>query len=715
MSRRTIRLKTTLPVRIARSANTPQQPSPDGNDTNPTPEETPDTPVPATPVPLRNALLPLAGGLGALALAGLGEALVEAQDKSILSLLLYLAAIGLFAWSATFLTAPPGDLPSKDRPPERPREGDWTAWAILGVGLAGALVLNLIAFLMLRDYLGSEPGKWLWLASLIVVAATGIALHRRFSWPARWLGGVWPRASWNRWLVVGCIVVIGVAAVAARFVSLDTVPFGINADEGDRAATAIQILRGTNTDSMFGDGWYQISMVYFTMLSWLLKLIGIGFVQARMFGATASVIALAIIIWIGARHFNWRVGLMAGGIFALLGIALQFARETSESGPTATLWALSIACFLEAARTGRMWAWVGAGLSGGFSIYFYPTGRLWAALAAVVCIYLFVHGLGGRRAAIARGTVVAALAAIMIMSPFGADMLRAPENFTLRARDTSIFTQDNPTRLHYYDPAWSTSRLLVEQTIRGVGAINQFLDDGGFWPTDKPIMSGLLAVLMLIGLGWVCLHLRDPRYAIIAAWFWFGLVGVIVTVETPNFQRMGTAIPTLAIIPALVLESLIRRVQALVAGLRIDWARYGTIAATAAAGLIVVWIGLSQVIFYFDDYGKRDRWPQPTIQGNAVNDQGTDTLTITLARSFHMVNSGWVQLLAPYTPHGGMRYPGSDLPLAEPADTSSRLHDLPRPEILPPLSARSLPVRVGTTLYQSLRGHGSDNVSRTTG
>ena len=304
------------------------------------------------------------------------------------------------------------------------------------------------------------------------------------------------------------------------------VPFGINADEGDRAATAMQILRGTNSDGIFADGWYQISMMYFTMLSWLLNLLGMGFAQARVFGGIASLLACAIIIWIGARHFNWRVGLLAGGLFALLAIALQFARETSEAGPTATLWALSIAFFLEGARTGKLWAWIGAGLAGGFSIYFYPTGRLWPIFAALFCTYLLVHGLGGRRRAILLGVVLAAVAALIIMMPFVVNGLNHPETFTLRANDTSIFTQNNVTRLSYYKPQWSTSQLLGEQTIRSVGAFNQFQDEGGFWPTNRPIMYGLLAVLTLLGLGWVCLRVRDPRFAALAGWFWLGLAGV---------------------------------------------------------------------------------------------------------------------------------------------------------------------------------------------
>ena len=640
---------------------------------------TPATPSDAQPSrakPNSKAWLSMLCGLGALGLAGAGEALVESHNTTIVSLLLYLAGIALFAWSALLIPRDPADLPTPGPAPNQPKQHNTRSWTTLAGGVLAAIVLNLLSYLSLRDDLKSGAGALLWLASLVVLAATGIALSRGYGWPARW-GTTAPMSPRSRLFVIAVIVLVLVVAALARLLALDVIPFGINADEGDRAASAMQIIRDTNTDSIFADGWYQISMVYFTLLSWLLKLLGIGFVQARVFGGIASLLACATIIWIGARHFSWRVGLMAGGLFALLAIALQFARETSEAGPTATLWALSIAFFLEGARTGRLWAWVGAGLAGGFSIYFYPTGRLWPAFAAVFCVYLMVHGLGGRRLAIARGVALAAVAAVMIMMPFVVNGLNHPETFTLRANDTSIFTQNNATRLDYYKPEWSTPKLLVEQTIRSVGAFNQVEDEGGFWPTNTPIMNGLLAVLTLLGLGWVCLRVRDPRFAALAAWFWFGLVGVIVTVETPNYQRLAVAVPAMAFFPALVLDNLARRAElsfASIARAKTSWAisaRAGArTGATALAAAVILWVCVDQGRYYFVDYAKVDRWPQPTIQGTSVRDQGDNTLVVTLSRSYHMVNSGWVRLLAPDTPRGGMRTPDTDLPLSLPDMTN---------------------------------------------
>ncbi len=455
-------------------------------------------------------------------------------------------------------------------------------------------------------------------------------------------------------------------------------PFGINADEGDRAATAIQIIHGTNPEPIFGNGWYWISMVYFTLLADVLRVLGIGFAQARVLGAAAGVLTTAVVTWIGARHFGWRVGLLAGASYAALAVALQFARETTEAGPTALCWALSMACFLEAARGGRTWAWVGAGLAGGCSIYFYPSGRLWALLAAAWCAYLWLHGLGGQRRAIVRGSALAAVAALLAVGPFLLDWAAHPDLLTIRAAETSVFTGDNATRLDYYRAGWSTLQLLGAQLVHAVGAFNQFHDDGGFWPTDRPLFDGLLAMLTLLGLGWTMLRPRDPRLVALALWFWVGFAGVIVTVETPNVQRLATAVPVIAIFPALAIDQLARRAEWALSGRRVGRGAATRWAVQGLTALLVVVLAGQQLGFYFGTYGATDRWPQPTGLGNAVAGEGTDTLVVTVARQYHMVNAGWVQLLAPETPRGGVEAAGSNLPLALPADSNLTFLVFPR-------------------------------------
>lgn len=631
-------------------------------------------------------LWPLAGAVAALALGWGAESLVRTQNTTSLSLLLYLAAIFLFAltapgkpvqWGKDLAAEPQQVRAAIPGATQEERALPAVRHPLLAMLLtvAGSIALGVTSIILLLGDLSSVPAVWLWLLSMVVLLTGSIIVGRWQNRQAFWGRNVWPKNRKLALAAIGTIVLIMVVASAARLIGLDRVPFGINADEGDRAATAIQIIRGQNTQSLFDNGWYWISNLYFWVLAQVMKIAGISYVGARVFGAVASVISVGVIIWLGTRNFGLRVGLVAGSLLSLLAVSLQFARETSEAGPTATLWAVSVACFLEAARRGRYWAWAGAGLAGGLSIYFYPTGRLWVGLAALVCGYLLVHGPRGRRLEILAGSALASLASILAAGPF---LLRSLalgriEMLTQRAQETSIFTGDNVSRLDYVEPGWNTLQLLTAQVVHSVGILNQFPGQTDFWPFEQPILPIALSLLAILGLGWCCIRVRDPRFAILAIWFWVGLVGVIVTVETPNLQRMATAIPVLALFPALALDSIARRVEGLADGLPIlknSPQRRALLNRAGASGLaaVVVALAAGQYGTYFEQYGQTDRWPQPSYLGWAVRDQGTNTLTVTLGQQSHMVNAGWVRLLAPDAPRGGIIAPGSDLPLALPSD-----------------------------------------------
>jgi hypothetical protein len=613
--------------------------------------------------PLRARLVPVVGGAAALALAWWAELRTEASDQTWLAVILFLVSIATFAASARPLSPSAADLP--DEPsgiPPTTAKADRLYLLILIIGIGTTVVLSLLGLSQLKGRWDSVTGTTAWGASAAFIAVTGVLLRHWQQWPARWGKRVWPSTTGGRVLLVVAVVAIVCLATASRLLWLDQVPRGINPDEGDRAATSIQIIRGTIHNPIFDYGWYFISMVYFWILAQVMKVAGISFVGARVLGALSGIVTVATVTWMGIRHFGYRVGVLAGGLLAVLGIALQFARETTEATPTAMLWTLSAAAFLEAARRGKSLSWVVAGLTGGFSLYFYPTGRMWAAVAGLFCLYLLVHGLGGRRWRIFRGAVLAAVAALAISAPY---LLRAAENnwytFTIRARQTSIFADNNATRLTYYRPEWSMPRLLREQVQRTVGIINRYNDRNGFWPTNQPLMSGVLAMLTMMGLGWIYLRPRDPRFVLLAIWYAVGIAGVIVTVETPNVQRMATAIPVLAFLPALVLDNLAQRVEAAVPrGSR----RFVSVGSTAVAAVVMAFLMLHEWRFYFVTYGAMDEWSEPTLLGTTVRDQGEDTDVFSMGRQSHIANQGWVRLLAPETPRGGIPFPGSQLPLA---------------------------------------------------
>jgi hypothetical protein len=614
------------------------------------------------PVPRRSGIrraLPVALALLALLLAGGGEYVIRSGNSSGLGLALYLAAIALFAWKAWPPPAAPGAAP-----PAAARPG--LRLALLLGGLLGVAALTALEVrLLLRDDLKGAEAPWAAAILLLLLAAA-------FSGPVTAFAPQWslpPLAGrFRKTAFAAAVVAILVLAAATRLPALDRIPYGINADEGDQAMVAIQLLRGTRDDSLFGVGWYHIGMMYFHSLAAVMRFSGISIGGARVFGALCGIATAGIVLVLGVRNFGRRAGLLAGTLAATIGPALQFSRETTCAGPTITLWTASAAFFLEAARTGRAWAWALAGLSGGASIYFYPTGRLWGVVAALFTLGLIARGERGTRGRLVAGTALAATAAFVVMTPFLQMIARNPGLFVVRARETSIFVPENPRRLGYYDPSWSTAKLVAVQLEHAVGILDRYPDGNYFWPTGKPILPPALAALTLLGLGASLLKVRDVRFLLLTAWFWLGFVGVVVTVETPNLHRMSTAVPVLALFAALVLDDTARRLSALAAGRAPRVAAAITGGIGAVAGLVVLALAGRELDFYFRHYAKADAWPSPRAEGQGVAAMGPGAWALSLGREFHMVNSGWIYLYAPDVLRGGVLAPGSYLPVPLPAN-----------------------------------------------
>lgn len=600
------------------------------------------------PGPLRTFALLAAG------LALLGEELIRTGRAPWAGIGAQLVASGLFAWGAWPRPAPPA-LAS---PARRKGPGSLLAFAVAVLGAIASIVWCLKLYARSREVAAEGP----WIAAIVLIATAGFFGGELTAFSPRWDAAPSLGSRPRRGLFALAVALILCLAAATRLPALDRIPFGINADEGDQAAVSLSILRGHDTTPLFGVGWYHISIVYFRLLAAVMRVAGATVSGARTFGALAGIVTVGLVLWLGVRHFGRRAGLLAGLLVASLGPALQFSRETTCAGPTATLWAASALLFLEAARGGRAWAWTLSGLAGGFSLYFYPTGRLWSVFALLFVVSLLATAPRGARMKIFAGALLGALAALVIGAPFLYRAYVNPDWFVVRARETSIFVSSNLSRLAYVHSGWSMPRILLAQLERSIGIFNRFPDGNYFWPTGKPILPLVLSALTVTGLFASLWRVRDPRFALLTAWFWTGFVGVVITVETPNLHRMATAVPVLAIFAALVLDDGARRFAAPLKR------RGGRLAVAALVAAVVLGLAARELVFYFGEYAKLDAWPYPRIEGGAVAHEGRDAWVVSLGGQFHMVNSGWVYHLAPDSFRAGILSPGFHLPLTMPAN-----------------------------------------------
>lgn len=627
----------------------------------------------------------------ALGFAAAGEAVVRTGHAWYAGAALTLLGALLLAPAAWPVTEP-ADLPSV---PARRR-----GWAVAGGVVATAAFAAGPAVLVWRKAPG--PAFALWIASLAGLVLTAAAVGRGLDVPGRWGVARLPAARARRVALLVFAFALLAGAAFVRLWNLARVPFGVNPDEGDQAALAMQIARGFNTDGWFAFGWYHLSMVYFKLLAAVMSVAGLDVAGARVFGALCGLATVAIVTALAVRHFGWRAGFLAGTLLSFLGGAIQFSRITTVAAPTQTLWALSAAGFLEAARRGRAWAWGLAGCAGGLSIFFYPTGRLWCLLAIPFSIAVFWRAPRGTRARTAAGVAFAAFAALVAAGPFLVAGARNPGEFTVRAKETTVFIRENAARLAYVRPEWGVGRLIVAQIEHGVGFFNRYVDQNLVWPTNRPLFPPTLAALTLLGVLAATLKARDVRLMLVALWFWIGFLGVIVTVETPNMHRSAAAIPVLPLLAALVLDETARRFG------RSGGARA---AATAAAALVAALCALAELSYYFGPYAALDRWPFTRVEGAIADEAGTGGWALTVGVDGHMVNSGWVRLQAPRALRMGVATPGIALPLAIPAvrDLSflvyaRQLYYLPYLESIYPggqrREARHFPNELVATMYR---------------
>src|SRR5581483_10977348 len=154
---------------------------------------------------------------------------------------------------------------------------------------------------------------------------------------------------------------------------------------------------------------------------------------------------------------------------------------------------------------------------------------------------------------------------------------------------------------------------------------------------------------------------RDVRLAVLSIWFWLGLSGVALTVETPDYLRAVGMLPSLCFIIAVTLLDVLDRLVPVLAVQR------RALAANGLPALVAVLLLAPEVFGYFDTFKTMPSpWAPETDEGRVIAAMGVSGPVYSLETNEHMVNSGWVRLLTPNTEKGRVPNPGREVPVLEP-------------------------------------------------
>jgi dolichyl-phosphate-mannose-protein mannosyltransferase len=464
--------------------------------------------------------------------------------------------------------------------------------------LAAALLLGLVTWTSMR---GHDPdGSYLltvltWLGSLAAVVGASVAIRASSGWLGQVQnkeGSAVPLAA-----VVGGILI---AALLARVIDLEHIPYVFGGDEGSQAMSAVAVLQG-QLKNPFGTGWYSVPTLFFFLQAGSLAVVGDSATGARMVAVLMGVAAVGVTFLLARRLFGTVTGLIATLLLATFHYHVHFSRLSSNQiadslAVVAVLYALDRSLYERRALDALL-----AGCAIGLSQYFSFAGRIipLVAIAYVLLSLMEKHWIRRSRtsgqAPAVTFTLVAwiVLGAALTYAPLAAYFMDHPDEFTLRTNQVSMFSSGWLDR-----EMQMTGRGAVELTINQIwrAVLLPFHTvPGGWYVNQRPFIGMPMAVVLAIGLTLTTFSFWKRPYRGLALAYWASAVGLGLTEDPTQTQRFVVASSLMAVLSAVAITAAGRIAQNL--------ARYSSGVVFSAVSLSVVGLMAWNL---FDYFGPRD-------------------------------------------------------------------------------------------------------------
>ena len=566
---------------------------------------------------------------------------------------------------------------------------------------------------------GANNASWLlYLASLGCFAAGVAFWQRRERAPSPALERGWPTTlPWRVELVV--IAVLSAVALALRFPALGSIPHGLWFDEAQNGLVGQGLLAHGALHSVFIGGFFtQMGALYFYVLGAGLELFGNSIWMLRALPALAGSLAVPLLYLLASRLYGWRVGVAAGGFFAVSAWSITFSRFGLVSMFTVCLDVAVYLCVVLGLRSGRL-GWYGAGgLLLGFALQGYYVAQLVPLVLLLVLLHLAVSG--GRRTIgrVRTGAAVFSAGAVLAFLPVATYAAQHPHEYWTRASTASIFSERGGGGLPHPVRTSLRKHLLM---FNFQGDLN-----GRHNLPGSPMLDWLTAAFFFSGLGLCLVRIRSWQYFLPLGWFAAVLAGGVFTLvfEAPQANRTVENSVVTALLAGIFLGE----------GWRVlaNGPRRAILAPAAAIGALAAVGGAAamNVQKYFDRQANNSQvWQE---MGAAKLDAGR------LLRRYSSRNDVWVsdtlvdepavRFLAPRAAaiawHGMNEFPfagrGRDVILVVPADATTDLHLLATtypharlevfraPDGLPLLTAVFIPAKDVSATHGVVRRRGPD-------
>jgi hypothetical protein len=269
----------------------------------------------------------------------------------------------------------------------------------------------------------------------------------------------------------------------------------------------------------------------------------------RLVSAFVSIVAVPAFYWLGRVLFDRTVAAIAGFLAAVSIWTLNLGRVAFRVGTMLPPMALTLAFLWRGLRLGRWKAVVLAGICYGLTFYTYLAARF--SIVALLFSIVYI-ALWHRELLWARGWLLFAVVALLVVAPLGTYFLSHWRDTLLRAGQVSIFDPD----ISGGDP-WGTLLRHVGRTASG------FVYRGDFIPRHnvplRPVFNPLVGAAFVGGVGLAIARARRvPACGLTLIWLITMSLPTILAEDAPHMLRGAGMLPVVFLFPALGFSEILR-------------------------------------------------------------------------------------------------------------------------------------------------------------
>lgn len=354
------------------------------------------------------------------------------------------------------------------------------------------------------------------------------------------------------------LLIVGLAA-SLRLWQLGSVPAFFHFDEGNNGADALRVLAGEHA-LFFGANRGREGLIIYGVAGFT-ALLGRSMLAARLTGALASTLAVAVVFWLGSILFasrgdqpeaesfdaagRWRglaVGALGAGVMAAsLGLAIV-GRTGLRANFLPLLLPLAVALLWKGMQRRSNWRLAAAGAITGLLAYTYISARFFPVLLLLWGASFYLPGAEGGRPDLrvyGRRLALYAGVSLLVALPMIVYFALHPADFSGRSNEVWLFNSQ------LYDG--NALRTLLHNTWLQLSVLG-FAGDPSWRSNyaELPLLHPVEALFFWLGVGALLRHWRLAHSRLLLLWLAVFLAPAVLSYDLPrNTFRMSAMGPAI--------------------------------------------------------------------------------------------------------------------------------------------------------------------------